>query len=81
MHENRELPAVPVMLAGRSGKADSRNPDMDTAGKSDIGVVLMTSPNKAGLKSGGGGEEREGRWPRGILNSRLRTGHRAGVKH
>ena len=60
MHENREIPVVPVMLAGRSGKADSRNSDIDAAGKSDIGIVLMTSPNKTGLKSGSGGEEREG---------------------
>jgi hypothetical protein len=60
MHENRDLPAVPEVLAGRSGKADSHNPDTDAAGKSDIGIVLMTPPNKTGCESGGGGEEREG---------------------
>ena len=32
---------------GRSGKARGRNPDMDAAGKSDIGVVPANVPNKA----------------------------------
>jgi hypothetical protein len=32
---------------GRSGKACGRNPDMDAAGESDIGVVPENVPNKA----------------------------------
>ena len=39
---------------GRSGKARGRNPDMDAAGKSDIGVVPGNVPNKAGSGEVGG---------------------------
>lgn len=39
---------------GRSGKARGRNPDMDAAGKSDIGVVPGNVPNKAGNGEVGG---------------------------
>lgn len=39
---------------GRSGKARGRNPDMDAAGESDIGVVPGNVPNKAGSGEDGG---------------------------
>jgi len=39
---------------GRSGKARGRNPDMDAAGESDIGVVPGNVPNKAGSGEAGG---------------------------
>ena len=56
MHENRETPAAPASgrQAGRSGKARGRNPDMDAAGESDIGVVPGNVPNKAGSGEVGG---------------------------
>jgi len=57
MRENRETPAAPSCrrrCVGRSGKASGRNPDVDAAGESDIGVVPANVPNKAG--SGGVGE-------------------------
>jgi hypothetical protein len=56
MHENRETPEAPASqwLAGRSGKARGRNPDMHAAGESDIGVVPGNVPNKAGSGEVGG---------------------------
>ena len=39
---------------GRSGKACGRNPDVDAAGKSDIGIVPGNVPNKAGSGEVGG---------------------------
>jgi hypothetical protein len=52
MHENREIPSVPVgrprrPSAGRSGKARGRNPDVYAGGKSDISIVPMNAGNKA----------------------------------
>jgi hypothetical protein len=51
MHENREIPSVPVIRprrpgAGRSGKA-CHKPDAYAGGKSDISVVPMKAGNKA----------------------------------
>lgn len=59
MHENREIPAVPVgvsrtLPAGRSGKAGGRNPDADAAGKSDTGIVPRNAGNKAGRRGARG---------------------------
>jgi len=56
MHENRETPVVPTSrwLGGRSGQACGRTPDMDAAGESDIGVVPVNVPNKAGSGEVGG---------------------------
>jgi len=56
MHENRETPEAPASRGpvGRSGKARGRNPDMDAAGESDIGVVPGNVPNKAGSGEVGG---------------------------
>ncbi len=39
---------------GRSGKASGRNPDVDAAGESDIGVVPANVPNNAGSGEAGG---------------------------
>ncbi len=39
---------------GRSGKARGRNPDVDAAGKSDVGIVPGNVPNKAGSGEVGG---------------------------
>ena len=55
MYENREIPAVPVgrlrkPSAGRSGKACGHKPDMNAAGKSDIGIVPVNAGNKAGMR-------------------------------
>ena len=52
MHENREIPSVPVRRprkvgAGRSGKACGRNPGAHAGGKSDIGIVPVKAGNKA----------------------------------
>ena len=52
VHENREIPEVPVgrprrPQAGRSGKACGRNPDAYAAGKSDTGIVPMNAGNNA----------------------------------
>jgi len=52
MHENREIPAVPVVgnrrpRTGRSGKACGRNPDAYAAGKSDTSIVPRIAGNKA----------------------------------
>jgi len=57
MRENRETPAAPTgrrRCVGRSGKASGRNPDMDAAGESDIGVVPANVPNNAGSGVVGG---------------------------
>jgi hypothetical protein len=56
MHENREIPAVPVgrprrPSAGRSGKACGHNPDVHAAGKSDTSVVPVNAGNKAGKRN------------------------------
>jgi len=40
---------------GRSGKARGRNPDVDAAGESDIGVVPANVPNKAWAPIAGNG--------------------------
>jgi hypothetical protein len=47
---------LPVGLRpwGRSGKARGRNPDMDAAGESDIGIVPGNVPNNAGSGEVGG---------------------------
>jgi len=52
IHENREIPSVPVgrprrPSAGRSGKARGHNPDANAGGKSDISIVPMNAGNKA----------------------------------
>ena len=44
--ENREIPAVPMIPVGRSGKATSRTPDVHATGKSDGRVVPAKDPNK-----------------------------------
>ena len=56
MHENREIPVAPdgQRPSGRSGKACGRTPDMYAAGKSDIGIVPVIVPNKAGSREAGG---------------------------
>jgi len=57
MRENRETPAAPPCRGrceGRSGKARGRNPDVDAAGESDIGVVPANVPNNAGSGEVGG---------------------------
>jgi RNA-directed DNA polymerase len=46
MHENRETSAVPEVVTGRSGKAQSRTPDRHAAEESDFGVVPVKQPNK-----------------------------------
>jgi len=53
MHENREIPAVPVgrlrkPSAGRSGKACGHKPDTNATGKSDTSVVPVNAGNKSG---------------------------------
>ena len=48
MHENREIPAAPDSWVGPVREGLRSNPDMYAAGKSDIGVVPMKGPNKAG---------------------------------
>src|SRR4030042_646941 len=66
MHENREIPAAPVVrlcpgtagvpwpdgrpVAGRSEKACGHKPDMYAAGKSDTSVVPVNAGNKAGTR-------------------------------
>ena len=65
MHENREVPAVPVgglrkPLPGRSGKACGHKPDTNAAGKSDRPIVPRKLPNKPGAAASGA-EEGEGR--------------------
>ena len=56
MHENREIPAAPDgrRPSGRSGKVRDRTPDAYAAGKSDIGIVPVNVPNKAGSREVGG---------------------------
>ena len=60
MHENRETSAAPAAVAGRSGKAHGRNPDMHAAEGSDFGVVPMNQPNKNGQPWAEVGEGRPG---------------------
>ena len=60
MHENWEISVAPVMVAGRSGKADGRTPDMHAVEKSDSGVVPMNQPNKGEEPPAGVGEGRLG---------------------
>jgi group II intron reverse transcriptase/maturase len=45
MHENRETSSAPARKAGRSGKAQSRNPDMHAVEESDCGIVPRKPPN------------------------------------
>ena len=49
MHENREISAASIVIGwiGR-GKRTAYKPGMNTAEKSDIGVVLVKEPNKTG---------------------------------
>ena len=58
MHENRETSAVPVEMAGRSGKAYGRTPGMHAGEESDSGVVPMNQPNKSGKPLAEAGEGR-----------------------
>jgi len=58
MHENRETSAVPDVVAGRSGKAHGRTPDMHAVEESDSGVVPMNQPNKSGKPPAEAGEGR-----------------------
>jgi len=60
MHENRETSVVPEVVTGRSGKAESRTPDMHAAEESDLGVVPMNQPNKCGQPQAEVGEGRPG---------------------
>ena len=60
MHENREISVVPVIVAGRSGKAEGRTPDMPAAEKSDSGVVPLNGPNQGGAPPAEVGEGRPG---------------------
>ena len=46
MHENRETSAVSRRTGDRSGKAQSRTPDMHAVEGSDRAVVPMKLPNK-----------------------------------
>ena len=46
MHENRETSSAPAEEAGRSGKAQSHNPDMHAREESDRGIVPVKPPNK-----------------------------------
>ena len=50
MHENREIPQVPVVegSAGRPVKDRTRTTGMYARGKSDMPIVPMKSPNKDG---------------------------------
>jgi len=56
LHGNREIPAAPDgrRPSGRSGKVCGRTPDAYAAGKSDIGIVPVIVPNKAGSREAGG---------------------------
>jgi len=60
MHENRETSVVPEAVTGRSGKAESRTPDMHAAEESDLGVVPMNQPNNSGQPLAEDGEGRPG---------------------
>ena len=60
MHENREISVVPVIVAGRSGKAVGRTPDLHAAEKSDSGVVPLHQPNKGEKPPAEVGEGRPG---------------------
>lgn len=55
--ENREIPEVPMMPVGRSGKATSHTPDVDVSGKSDGRVVPAKDPNKGDVTSSSEGPE------------------------
>jgi hypothetical protein len=46
MHENRETSGVPSRSGGRSGKAESRTPDVYAPEESDRAVIPMKPPNK-----------------------------------
>ena len=58
MHENRETSVAPAAVAGRSGKAYGRTPDMHAVEESDSGVVPMNQPNKSGQPLAEAGEGR-----------------------
>jgi RNA-directed DNA polymerase len=58
MHENRETSAVPEVVAGRSGQAQGRTPDMHAAEESDFGVVPVKQPNKGAAAPAEAVEER-----------------------
>jgi hypothetical protein len=57
MHENRETSTAPVP-AGRFGKANGRNPNMNAVEESDRTIVPMKQPNKT---ANGVAEAAEGR--------------------
>jgi len=56
VHGNREVPVAPDgrRPSGRSGKVCDRTPDAYATGKSDIGIVPVIVPNKAGSREVGG---------------------------
>lgn len=60
MHENRETSGAPQSIrdGGRSGKAQSRTPDMHAPEESDRIVVPVNQPNKEDSSSAEGGEGR-----------------------
>lgn len=61
LRENRESPEwCPLFLAGRSGKACGRKPDVYATGKSDIGCSTI-DPAEQSLSSGGGGRRGKNR--------------------
>ena len=51
MHENREIPYLPLVdgSGGRAGKVSDRNPATHGHGKSDSPILPVKPPNKAGL--------------------------------
>ncbi len=51
MHENRETSGVPSIRGGRSGKAESRTPDVYAPEESDRAVIPMKPPNKGAQAS------------------------------
>ncbi len=51
MHENRETSGVPSRNGGRSGKAESRTPDVYAREESDRAVLPMKPPNKGAQAS------------------------------
>jgi RNA-directed DNA polymerase len=57
MHENRETSWAPAQ-AGRSGKANSHNPDMYAREESDCAAVPVKQPNKEAVASAEVAEER-----------------------
>lgn len=70
LHGNWEILVSPVAdgAAGRIGKATSRTPMMDDAGKSDDSVLSKKSPNKDDSQSAEGMEKRES--PKGNAEQR-----------